>query len=148
MIPAQHSGLKILRCCSCGSDLIPGPGTSMCHSARPKKKAGAGGGNTHNKSQFQAPIWQLKLNRWTGQKNITFLFLSSSTSVGQVRQAIAEAAAEAKRWETCLSSQALAQERRDRFPAPVLRPGFYPPHQKPAISCSILLVLTFQILCK
>ena len=28
---AWHTGLRIWHCCSCGSDVIPGPGTSMYH---------------------------------------------------------------------------------------------------------------------
>ena len=42
LFPAQHSGLKIWHChscgigCSCSSDLIPGPGTSICHGSGQK----------------------------------------------------------------------------------------------------------------
>ena len=42
--PAQYSGLRIHRCCSCGVgyscnlDLIPGPGNSICHECDQKEK--------------------------------------------------------------------------------------------------------------
>ena len=33
---APHSGLRTQHCHSCGSHLIPGPGTSVCHRFRKK----------------------------------------------------------------------------------------------------------------
>ena len=36
--PARHSGLRIQHCHSCGSDSVPGPGTSTCCGCGHKKK--------------------------------------------------------------------------------------------------------------
>ena len=51
--PAQCSGLSIRHCYSygivhhCGSDSVPGPGTSICHRCSQKIKGGHGGSSPH-----------------------------------------------------------------------------------------------------